>query len=87
MRVIGPSGIFITDHDEDGLFDYGDAISLYTCIYEDGVLTHQGYDQNNVYRFALISHGGGHYDPWQFKYAIHHGDLYAWQYNRYHSYP
>lgn len=88
VRVIGPSGIFITDDDGDGLFDYGDAVSLCTCIYEDGVLTHQGYYPNTVYMFALIAHGGaGHDDPWQFKYAIHHGDLYAWEYNWYQSFP
>jgi hypothetical protein len=84
VRVIGPSGIFITDYDGDGLFDYGDAVSLVTCIYEDGVLTHQGYYPNTVYMFALNAHGGaGHDDPWQFKYAIHHGDLYAWEYHWY----
>lgn len=82
VRVIGPSGIFITDYDGDGLFDYGDAVSLATCIYEDGVLTHQGYYPNIVYMFALDAHGNaGHFDPWQFRYAIHHGDLYAWEYN------
>jgi len=86
VRVIGPTGIFITDHDGDGLFDYGDAVSLVTCTYEDGVLTHQGYNPNAVYMFALESHDVGHYDPWQFKYAIHHGDLYAWEYNWYHNY-
>jgi hypothetical protein len=80
VRVLGPSGIFITDFDADGLFDYGDAVSLVTCIYEDGVLTHQGYYPNTVYMFALNAHGGaGHYDPWQFKYAIHHENLYAWE--------
>ena len=88
VRMIGPTSIFITDNDGDGLFDYGDAISLFTCIYEDGVLTHQGYYPNTVYLFALTAHGGaGHYDNWQFKYAIHHGDLYAWEYNWYYPLP
>ncbi len=86
VRVIGPTGVFITDYDGDGLFDYGDAVSLVTCVYEDGVLTHQGYYPNTVYTFALDAHGGtGHYDAWQFKYAIHHGDLYAWEYQWYTS--
>jgi hypothetical protein len=86
VRVIGPTGIFVTDYDGDGLFDYGDAVSLVTCTFEDGVLTHQGYYPNTVYKFALESHDVGHGDPWQFKYAIHHGDLYAWEYNWYHYY-
>ena len=85
VRVIGSYGIFITDHDGDGLFDYGDAVSLVASVYEDGVLTHQGFYPNTVYMIALgpynASYSAGHYDPWQFKYAIHHERLYAWEYH------
>lgn len=78
VRVLGPKGIIVTDVDGDELFDYGDAISLFFGTYENGTLTHQGFSSNKIYLFGLQSHGYPVMDHWHFKYAIHHGTLYAW---------
>lgn len=81
VRVHGPYGVFVTDENENGLFDYGDAISLFHGVYENGTLVHEGFRGNMEFGVALTISGAGigMEGPLQFKYAIHHGELYAWE--------
>jgi len=83
VRVHGPYGVFVTDENANGLFDYGDVISLFHGIYENGTLVRQGFEGNTEYGVALVLSGVGvgMEGPLQFKYAIHHGKLYAWEYS------
>ena len=68
-----------TDENENGLFDYGDAISLFYGVYQNDALTLQGFQSNTEYSIALeLTDAGGMEGPIQFKCAIHHGKLYAW---------
>ena len=78
VRIIGAYGVFITDENENGLFDYGDAISLFYGVYENGTLTHQGFQNNTEYGIGLNPSGDTLHASVDFKYAIHHGKLYAW---------
>jgi hypothetical protein len=79
VRTFGVYGIFVTDENENGLFDYGDAISLFYGVYQNDALTLQGFQSNTEYSIALeLTDAGGMEGPIQFKCAIHHGKLYAW---------
>jgi len=80
VRTFGVYGIFVTDENENGLFDYGDSISLFYGVYQNDALTHQGFQSNTEYSMALeLTDAGGMEGPIQFKCAIHHGKLYAWE--------
>jgi hypothetical protein len=80
VRILGPFGIFITDNNGNGLFDCGDAISLFHGVYEGGTLVHQGFQNNTVYGIGLNPSGAlGFNERMEFKYAIHHGTLFAWE--------
>jgi len=83
VRIHGPYGVFVTDENENGLFDYGDVISLFHGIYENGTLVRHGFEGNTEYGVALVLSGVGvgMEGPLQFKYAIHHDKLYAWEYS------
>lgn len=71
INAIAPCVIFIVDENGNGLFDYGDIISLARGIYENGTLTQQGFLSGTEYGIGL--------EPGlQFKFAVHHGKLYAW---------
>jgi len=76
VRVIGAYGVFVTDENENGVFDNGDAVSLFHGVYENGTLTQQGFAEETEYGIGLSPAGGG--GRIQFEYAIHHGRLYAW---------
>ena len=76
VRIIGAYGGFVTDDDGDGLFDYGDAVSLFWGVYENGTLTRHGFAEDTEYGIGLCP--PQHTYSIQFKYAIHHGKLYAW---------
>lgn len=76
VRIIGAYGVFVTDGNENGLFDSGDALSVFHGVYENGTLTEQGFLEDTEYGIGLGPPGGGSI---QFKYAIHHGRFYAWE--------
>jgi hypothetical protein len=79
VRIIGAYGVFVTDENENGLFDYGDAISLFYGVYENGTLTQQGFRSNTEYGIGLNHIQNSSHASIQFKYAIHHERLYAWE--------
>ncbi|MBE0518905.1 MAG: hypothetical protein IH630_06760 [Thermoplasmata archaeon] len=81
VRIIGAYGVFVTDENENGLFDYGDAISLFYGVYENGTLTQHGFESDTEYGIGLNPAGNLLHASIQFKYAIHHGRLYAWASN------
>lgn len=77
VRIIGVYGVFVTDENENGLFDYGDAVSLFCGVYENGTLSQQGFPGETEYGIGLGAYSiySSHI---QFNYAIHNGRLYAW---------